>query len=319
MSIGSQIKSLRITRGLTQEQLAKTLYVSRQTILNWEQGKTLPDAQSLLLLSALFGVTVDTLMRGDVQAVGDILNAQRGLPRKAIVCGTAIGLAGSALLAVPLASALGLFGGMLSLTPTLTAMAGMALVAKSSRPAAPIDALRAGLERPTSLVLTCSGRRGELHAIVTDPEGNTLFHIDRTGNVPRGENWDVVDDSGDCVATVGYRSIAVGNPCPYIKAAIDGIGSVKMEKTVGMATEFKSVWRLSGAGIGIEGDWLGDEVTFTRGGDFLACVDTKANTEDGPAAEQTYRVEVSNGLLSGTAIALTFMLALMRDLERSMV
>ena len=316
MGIGSQIKNLRTARGLTQEQLAKTLYVSRQTILNWEQGRTSPDAQSLLLLSALFGVAVDTLMKGDVQAMDEILKARSGLSRKTLAAGVGIGLVGSVLLAMPLGGALGQLGYALALTPTLTAIASMALVAKSSRPAAPIDALRAGLERSTSLTLTCSERRSEMSGKVTDLEGNILFRINRAGNVPRGQNWDVTEESGDRIATVGYRSIAVGNPCPYIKAKVEGLGAIKMEKTIGMATDFKSIWKLSGAGIGIEGDWLGDEVTFTRNGEPLAHVHATATTQD---AEYVYRLEISNGLLCGAAITLAFMLALMRDLERPVI
>ena len=316
MGIGSQIKSLRVARGLTQEQLAKTLYVSRQTILNWEQDRTTPDAQSLLLLSALFGVTVDTLMKGDVQAMDDILNVRSGLSRKTLAVGVGIGLVGSALLAMPLEGALGQLGYALSLTPALTAIAGMALVAKSSRPAAPIDVLRAGLERLTSLTLTCSNRRNELNATATDTEGNILFRINRTGNVPRGQNWDVTEESGDCIATVGYRSIAVGNPCPYIKAKVEGLGTIKMEKTVGMATDFKSIWKLSGAGIGIEGDWLGDEVTFMRDGEPLVHVEAEAASK---TTDRIYQLEVANGLLCGTTVTLAFMLALMRDLERPIV
>ena len=316
MGIGSQIKSLRIARGFTQEQLAKALYVSRQTILNWEQGRTTPDAQSLLLLSALYGVTIDTLMKGDVQAMDDILNARSGLSCKTLAIGVGIGIVGSVLLAMPLGSVLDQLGYALALTPTLTAIASMALVAKSSHPAAPIDVLRAGLERSTSFTLTCSNRRNELNATATDTEGNILFRINRTGNVPRGQNWGVTEESGDCIATVGYRSIAVGNPCPYIKAKVEGLGTIKMEKTVGMATDFKSIWKLSGAGIGIEGDWLGDEVTFTRDGTPLVHVEATATTQD---AEYVYRLEVSNGLLCGAAVTLAFMLALMRDLERPVI
>ena len=316
MDIGSRIKKLRTERGLTQEQLAKTLYVSRQTILNWEQGRTTPDAQSLLLLSALFGITVDTLMKGDVQAMDTILNARGVLSRKTVASGTAIGLVGSALLAVPLVDALGPLGGVLSLTPTLTAISAVALVARSSRPTASIDALRAGLERPTSLTLTCSGRRNELVGKVTDPEGNALFRIDRTGSVPRGQNWDVVDEFGNRIAIVGHRSIAVGNPCPYINAKIEGLGSLKMEKTVSMATEFQSVWKLSGAGIGIEGDWLSSDVTFTRDAEPIARIHALESTHE---SEHAYQIEISNGLLCGTATTLAFALALMRDLERPLV
>lgn len=65
MVLSEQIRSRRKDKGLSQEDLASLIYVSRQTISNWENGRTYPDIESLLLLSALFGVTVDELIRGD--------------------------------------------------------------------------------------------------------------------------------------------------------------------------------------------------------------------------------------------------------------
>lgn len=56
-------------RGLSQEDLAGKIYVSRQTVSNWETDKTYPDVQSLLLLSVLFDVTIDELIKGDMEAM----------------------------------------------------------------------------------------------------------------------------------------------------------------------------------------------------------------------------------------------------------
>lgn len=66
MNIGNQIKEQRRRLGLSQEELAQRLYVSRVTISHWETSKTLPDVQSMLLLANLFGTTIDELVRGDV-------------------------------------------------------------------------------------------------------------------------------------------------------------------------------------------------------------------------------------------------------------
>lgn len=52
---------------MSQEQLAEAIFVSRQTISNWETDRTYPDVQSLMLLSNLFEVSVDSLIRGDVE------------------------------------------------------------------------------------------------------------------------------------------------------------------------------------------------------------------------------------------------------------
>ena len=69
MEIGNRIKSLRARAGMSQEDLAGRIYVSRQTISSWENDKTYPDVQSLLLLSEIFDVTVDSLIKEDVMTM----------------------------------------------------------------------------------------------------------------------------------------------------------------------------------------------------------------------------------------------------------
>lgn len=66
MELANQIRKHRIEHGLSQDDLAAAIFVSRQTVSNWETDKTYPDVQSLLLLSQLFGVSVDELIQGDV-------------------------------------------------------------------------------------------------------------------------------------------------------------------------------------------------------------------------------------------------------------
>lgn len=66
MDISNQIRRHRTERGLSQEELARRLYVSRNTISNWECGRTYPDAQSLMLMSALFDASIDSLVKGDL-------------------------------------------------------------------------------------------------------------------------------------------------------------------------------------------------------------------------------------------------------------
>lgn len=67
MEIGKQIKKYRLDSKLSQENLAEKVYVTRQTISNWENGKNYPDINSLLLLSTLFGISLDILVKGDLQ------------------------------------------------------------------------------------------------------------------------------------------------------------------------------------------------------------------------------------------------------------
>ena len=69
MELARQLKLKREERGLSQDEVAKAIFVSRQTVSNWENDKTYPDVQSLLLLSQLFGVSIDELIKGDAVAM----------------------------------------------------------------------------------------------------------------------------------------------------------------------------------------------------------------------------------------------------------
>lgn len=65
MRIADQIKRARIQKEYTQEQSAENLMVSRQTISNWENGKSLPDIVSIIRMSDLYDVSLDELLKGD--------------------------------------------------------------------------------------------------------------------------------------------------------------------------------------------------------------------------------------------------------------
>ena len=65
MRIADQIKSARIQKEYTQEQSAENLMVSRQTISNWENGKSLPDIVSIIRMSDLYDVSLEELLKGD--------------------------------------------------------------------------------------------------------------------------------------------------------------------------------------------------------------------------------------------------------------
>lgn len=67
MELYTQIKKYRTNMNLSQEELAEKIYVTRQTISNWENNKNYPDIHSLLLLSSLFDVSLDQLIKGDIE------------------------------------------------------------------------------------------------------------------------------------------------------------------------------------------------------------------------------------------------------------
>ena len=63
MSLGEKIQRLRKESGMSQEQLAEGVTVSRQAVSKWELGESMPDAENLIQLSNLFNVSIDFLLK----------------------------------------------------------------------------------------------------------------------------------------------------------------------------------------------------------------------------------------------------------------
>ena len=72
MHIGELIKAAREEGGLTQAQAAEALLVTRQTVSNWETGKSLPDILSLLRMRQLYQISLDALLTGDADLMEKI-------------------------------------------------------------------------------------------------------------------------------------------------------------------------------------------------------------------------------------------------------
>lgn len=69
MNIGETIKFKRNNLNLTQDELAEKIHVSRQTISSWENSKSLPDVTSLILLSDVYQISLDELIKGDITMI----------------------------------------------------------------------------------------------------------------------------------------------------------------------------------------------------------------------------------------------------------
>lgn len=64
MKIGDQLKKARLDKNMTQEEVAEKIFVSRQSISNWENNKTYPDIGNVIALSDLYGISLDELLKG---------------------------------------------------------------------------------------------------------------------------------------------------------------------------------------------------------------------------------------------------------------
>ena len=76
MKLGDNIQKLRKELKLSQEQLAEKIDVTRQTISNWENDKSYPDINSLVLLSEVFKISLDRLIKGDIETMKDVIQKE---------------------------------------------------------------------------------------------------------------------------------------------------------------------------------------------------------------------------------------------------
>lgn len=77
MILSEQIKLCRKQLGMSQADLADAIWVSRNTVSNWERGDTTPDIQSLVLMGALFGRSLDEIVKGDEQVMAQVLERDK--------------------------------------------------------------------------------------------------------------------------------------------------------------------------------------------------------------------------------------------------
>lgn len=81
MTIADRIQSLRKSKGMSQEELADAVGVSRQAVSKWESEQTAPDLEKVVIMSDIFEVTTDYLLKGiepvktdDHKTMADVLD-----------------------------------------------------------------------------------------------------------------------------------------------------------------------------------------------------------------------------------------------------
>lgn len=65
MTFAENVKMLRKQAGMSQEQLAEKLGVSRQAVTKWETGAGIPDIENIMAISALFDISIDDLLSNE--------------------------------------------------------------------------------------------------------------------------------------------------------------------------------------------------------------------------------------------------------------
>lgn len=72
MDIGTKLREKRLEKNMTQEKVCERIHVSRQTISNWENGRSYPDIISVIMLSDIYEISLDELLKGDDKMVNHL-------------------------------------------------------------------------------------------------------------------------------------------------------------------------------------------------------------------------------------------------------
>ncbi|WP_054660276.1 helix-turn-helix domain-containing protein [Secundilactobacillus kimchicus] len=81
MEVSERLGRARNNQQLTQLEVAQRLHVSRQTISNWETGRSYPDIASLLSLADLYRLSLDSLLKEDAKMIEDVKKKRTRTPR----------------------------------------------------------------------------------------------------------------------------------------------------------------------------------------------------------------------------------------------
>ncbi|PNY18686.1 helix-turn-helix domain-containing protein [Streptococcus parauberis] len=122
MELGKKLSSCRKKAGLSQEDLAEKIYVSRQTISNWENDKSYPDIHSLIALANLFQLSLDQLVEGDINEMKKIVQSDDLKTFNRDAWGMTIGSLLMAITAYPLIHFLGKSGFIMLIVEWLVLM-----------------------------------------------------------------------------------------------------------------------------------------------------------------------------------------------------
>ncbi|WP_086349163.1 helix-turn-helix domain-containing protein [Candidatus Enterococcus clewellii] len=97
MSLGKQLKNRREQLGLTQQEVADQIHVSRQTISNWEVGRNYPDIPTIIQLSDYYEISLDELLKGDehlMKKMNEDAELLRRIKKRKVLDGLLIGIIG---------------------------------------------------------------------------------------------------------------------------------------------------------------------------------------------------------------------------------
>lgn len=279
MNVGEQIRRGREALGMSQADLADAIWVSRNTVSNWETGATTPDIQSFVLMSALFGVTIDEMVKGDENVMARAVARDRN---RLLVVGTGVsepGAQGAGSKRVVAAEASGARDAGAPITLAMPEPQGSVVFGNYER----IDAVRAGM-----------------------PE----FRLVRTFALFSMSDYRIENGAGEAVGAI-HRGRATFDPVYQLR--VPGFERVQVRREW-KPGEFRTVYTIEGEGIGVEGAVLGDEFSIWRHGELIAMVTALRS-----AGRPVFRIELEDEGVRPLAFGVAMMFLLLRDYDRHWV
>lgn len=279
MNVGEQIRRGREALGMSQADLADAIWVSRNTVSNWETGATTPDIQSFVLMSALFGVTIDEMVKGDENVMARAVARDRN---RLLVVGTEVsepGVQGAGSKRVFAAEAAGARDAGAPITLAMPEPQGSVVFGNYER----IDAVRAGM-----------------------PE----FRLVRTFALFSMSDYRIENGAGEAVGAI-HRGRATFDPVYQLR--VPGFERVQVRREW-KPGEFRTVYTIEGEDIGVEGAVLGDEFSIWRHGGLIATVTALRS-----AGRPVFRIELEDEGVRPLAFGVAMMFLLLRDYDRHWV
>lgn len=279
MNVGEQIRRGREALGMSQADLADAIWVSRNTVSNWETGATTPDIQSFVLMSALFGVTIDEMVKGDENVMARAVARDRN---RLLVVGTGVsepGVQGAGSKRVVAAEAAGARDADAPITLAMPEPQGSVVFGNYER----IDAVRAGM-----------------------PE----YRLVRTFALFSMSDYRIENGAGEAVGAI-HRGRATFDPVYQLR--VPGFERVQVRREW-KPGEFRTVYTIEGEGIGVEGAVLGDEFSIWRHGGLIATVTALRS-----AGRPVFRIELEDEGVRPLAFGVAMMFLLLRDYDRHWV
>ncbi|WP_270403750.1 helix-turn-helix domain-containing protein [Candidatus Collinsella stercoripullorum] len=279
MNVGEQIRRGREALGMSQADLADAIWVSRNTVSNWETGATTPDIQSFVLMSALFGVTIDEMVKGDENVMARAVARDRN---RLLVVGTEVsepGVQGAGSKRAFAAEAADARDADAPITLAMPEPQGSVVFGNYER----IDAVRAGM-----------------------PE----FRLVRTFALFSMSDYRIENGAGEAVGAI-HRGRATFDPVYQLR--VPGFERVQVRREW-KPGEFRTVYTIEGEGIGVEGAVLGDEFSIWRHGGLIATVTALRS-----AGRPVFRIELEDEGVRPLAFGVAMMFLLLRDYDRHWV